>query len=117
MRKAFTIKPIASDRGLPNDASEEAKQWLEENQYHSVTWCSLNELERSIEKFSKIVKKEQEDPYQLEPAPGIFVELGSSWQSYVDAAPIRKAYEDLCAEAEFLGIPKPKIRIIIGFDS
>jgi hypothetical protein len=112
-------RQIAPNRGRPNDISEEAQDWLSPQCYHSITWCTLQELERSIELAKKdLVKNHEYDASDFKSAPSIFVPFDrSDYYNYFDAMPIRRAYEDACAEAEFLGIPNPEIRMIIGFDS
>lgn len=104
-------RPIAADRGLPIDVCEEASDHFDD--YHSLTWCTLEELEKSIDIFLEAY--ERTDTYIRHPPGGIFTNTYA--EINIDARPIRRAYDDLCAECDFLGIPKPKIRMIVGFDS
>ena len=105
--------PIAEHRGLPDDASEEAKEYLRSD-YHSHTWCTLEELELSIARL--LSESEFDDDGTPSPIGPIFYPP-NVYESTIDARPIRLAYDNLCAECDLLDIPKPEIRMIVAFDS
>lgn len=113
-------KPIAEHRGLPEDVSAEAKEYLHDD-YHSHTWCTLWELEWSIDilesesEFDEDDEEEREDKGVRSIGPIFYPP--NVYESTVDARPIRLAYDNLCAECDLLDIPKPEIRMIVAFDS
>jgi hypothetical protein len=125
--------PIAAHRGLPKDASEYVKTWDKMNEYHSVTWCTLPEMELAVKRYHRSLwdrntddmgnmislldhislEREKDKNQSAYIHPPIFDRTYDT----VTAEPIRRAYDLLVGEHLMLGIPKPRVRFIIGFDS
>lgn len=128
--------PIAQNRGLPKDVSPEVTGWAEMNGYHSLTYCSLREMETAIRRteaaewkeatndidmaihMAKRLRKMSEDR-QNNVKPQIYVPMGYSHWDFETRSiePIKEAFEAIKAEHEFLGLARPRMRFIVGFDS
>jgi hypothetical protein len=114
---------IAEQRGLPKDASPSVCEWAELTRYHSLTWVNIKELKRA----AKLYKKDRITEYgrnscNIYSKGNVFRDehdLKHDYARYQNLTiePIVREYNDLCAEAKFLGLKKPEIRLIIGFDS
>lgn len=130
-------KPIADGRGVPKDATKETLEWLDENEYHSITWCNIREMERAIKKYEHTMWESALDDFdaaanlfrridKLEKirsknkSPIYIPETGRDHYFDYDTLtvePVKDAYEAIKAECEFLGQGKPRMRFVIGFDS
>lgn len=127
-------QPIAADRGLPPDASECVKIWHKNSDYHSVTWCTLPEMELAIKRYHQTRWKSDVDDFSdiislLSDTNKIEKNKDNNQGAYshpttfdlsfslITAEPIRRAYDLLVGEHLMLSIPKPRVRCIIGFDS
>lgn len=136
VRQSFhDMKPIADHRGLPKNHSKEVDKWIRENEYHSITWCNLREMDRAIKRYEAYLMKYSDDYFFNIDA--IFSQFDKNKNNNIvsniekifcrdddfgnfksiNIEPIKAEFELIKAECEFLDLPKPRIRFIIGFDS
>jgi hypothetical protein len=106
-------------RGIPEDACDEVKEWQSEQDYHSLTHLSLEEMTKCMEFYSTKWATDNEDlndkrqSFMYDPEGS-----GHNFNiDYLTLEPIITAYGNECAEAMLLGFENPDIRFIIGFDS
>ena len=123
---ANNFDAVAPFRGVPENASLEVKQWATQGDYHSMTWATLEEIEQALETVARFeleelaLEEEETVDEEYEYAAEVYLKDGSGMAvgyTKSSAGPIRKAYDDLCAEAWLLDHENPDIRFIIGFDS
>lgn len=117
-------KGIVANRGVPADASSCVHEWNALNRFHSMTWANIAELQQAAntyvsETFSRSYSNARPSIYGKSK---IYRDEDDNKVDYLkynnlSIEPILREYDDLCAEAEFLGLKKPEIRLIIGFDS
>jgi hypothetical protein len=120
-----SIKPIAANRGIPEGISKEVLDGMES--YHSQTWCTLEEMAESLMLVKKYYEDNaDEDSYEDEgeeikyESSGLWYPDNVNWHpryNNENIEPVIKEYEEICALAEFLDIPIPEVRLVIGFDS
>lgn len=122
VRGGPSLYPI---RGIPSNTSDEAKCFMNHDDFHSKTWLSLQELKKCVIKaYGKADEQDYDVKFNKNACKNPYFNRQkipySEYPTYDDIVGyFEKWIANEKAEAELLGITdvKPEVRFIIGFDS
>jgi hypothetical protein len=122
VRATYINKPIAEGRGLPTNISPVLKEYFVKHDFHSPTFMSPKELERSLKRYNTHINRSYDDETDVfkQPSSQAF-NYSDDLINTINGAVINYIRENLAwekAENQILGLKnKTEYRIIVWFDS